>query len=216
MMPGTDGMELTRQIKENHYTQHIPIVILSARNENDDKVKGLNSGADVYVSKPFKANYLRAVIARLLKSRREMRDYYNSAASAYEYSEGKLLHQEDRRFVNDVLEYIEKNIEDSNLNVESLAAHFQTGVRNIYRRFKDLDLPSPNDFIKKQRILKAAKLLVTTNLTVQEIMYQCGFQYKSHFYKEFAKHYNTTPKGYRQAALNDADADTQPDDDSLS
>lgn len=200
MMPGTNGMELTRQIKSDRHTRHIPIVILSAKNENDDKVEGINSGADVYVSKPFKMDYLRAVIARLLKSRCDMKGYYNSAASAFEYSDGQLIHKEDKEFLRKVVEYIHENMADPGLSVESMAEYFQSSVRNLYRRFKELGQLPPNDFIKNQRINHAAKLLRTTALTVQEIMYNCGFNNRSHFYKEFAKRFEMTPKAYRQQA----------------
>lgn len=76
----------------------------------------------------------------------------------------------------------------------------QTSSRNLYRKFKNLDQPSPKDFIKEQRINYAAKLLLTTTLTIQEIMYRTAFTNRSHFYKEFAKRYNNqTPREYREA-----------------
>ncbi|MCM1448912.1 MAG: response regulator [Clostridiales bacterium] len=200
MMPGTDGMEFTRSIKENPFTQNIPVIILSAKNENRDKVAGINSGADVYINKPFDIEYLRAIISRLLKSRSKMKEYFNTAASAYEYVEGKLLNQSDREFIKEITRYVVENIENPDLKVEHLATHVNTGVRNIYRRFKELDLPAPNEFIRNQRLLKASRLLLNTNMNIQEIMYQCGFSYRSYFYKAFAKQYNCTPRAYRQAA----------------
>lgn len=203
MMPGTDGIEFTKNLKDDRYTRHIPVVILSAKNDTDDKVEGLNVGADAYVGKPFKASYLNSVVTRLLDSRQKVKEYFNTSASAYEYSAGKLVHKEDRQFLDSVVKYIDENIEDADLSVESLASHFQLGVRNLYRKFKELEQPTPNDFIKRHRINKAAKLLVTTNRTVQEIMYSCGFGNRSHFYKEFAKHYGVTPGDYRKNSTED-------------
>lgn len=81
-----------------------------------------------------------------------------------------------------------------------MAEHFQTGVRNLYRRFKAMEQPTPNEFIKNQRITVSAHLLLTTNLTVQEVMYRCGFSNRSHYYKEFSKKYGMTPKAYRESA----------------
>ena len=74
----------------------------------------------------------------------------------------------------------------------------QTSSRNLYRKFKNLNQPSPKDFIKEQRMTYAAKLLLTTTLTIQEVMYKTAFTNRSHFYKEFAKRYNQTPREYRE------------------
>jgi transcriptional regulator GlxA family with amidase domain len=84
-----------------------------------------------------------------------------------------------------------------NLSLEEVAEYMQVSVRTLYRRFKEMDLESPKDYIKEYRINLAAKLLRTTSLTVQEIMYKTGFANRSHFYKEFSKHFQVTPKDYR-------------------
>lgn len=197
MMPGIDGLELARTLKQDRHMSHVPVVILSARNSSDDKVEGLQSGADAYVTKPFTLSYLRAVIARLLARKNEMKEYYNSSASAYQYANGKLLDLESKRFVDRLNAYIDENLDNPELSPESMAAHFQTSTRNLYRKMKELDLLPPNDFIKDHRISFATKLLVTTSLTVQEIIYRCGFNNRSHFYKEFDKRHGMTPKDYR-------------------
>lgn len=197
MMPGIDGVALTKIIKGNKHTMHIPLIILSAKNTNAEKVEGLASGADAYVGKPFQLSYLRAVIVRLLENRRVMKEYYNTSASAYEYSGGQLVDRESKAFIDKIVEFIDNNIDDHELSTEQLANHMQVSVRNLYRKFKDLGLASPNDFIKSHRIAFAAKLLLTTSLTVQEIIYRSGFNNRSHFYREFDKQHGMTPKDYR-------------------
>ena len=197
MMPGTDGFELTRQIKQNKHTMHIPLIILSAKNANEEKIEGVSSGADAYIGKPFDLGYLKAVIARLIENKHKIREYYNSSACAYEYSNGKLMTKEDKDFLASVTQYIEENITDEELGAEELADHLKVSVRAIYRKFKELELLPPKEFIKEHKITYAAKLLATTNLNIQEIIYQCGFTNRSHFYKEFAKRYEMTPKDYR-------------------
>lgn len=199
MMPEIDGLALTKRIKQDKHTRQIPIIILSARNATDDKVEGLQSGADAYIPKPFTFSYLRAVMTRLLKGRNEMQEYYNTSASAYQYMHGKLVDKEAEKLVKALNAYIEANIDNPALSPESLAMHMQTSTRNLYRRMKELSLLPPNDFIKEHRISFATKLLVTTNLTIQEIIYRCGFNNRSHFYKEFDKRHGMTPKGYRIA-----------------
>ncbi len=197
MMPGADGFELTRQIKSNIHTRYIPLIILSAKNSTKERVDGIESGADVYIGKPFSLSYLLAVIKRLLEERTRLREYYNSSASAYEYSDGRLLDRQSRDIMEKAVAYVDSHLDDGKLSPESLADYLQISLRNLYRKFKELDLPAPNDFIKNQRMAVAAKLLLTTSDTVQEIMYRTGFTNRSHFYKEFGRRYGMTPGDYR-------------------
>lgn len=197
MMPGTDGVTFTKMVKQNKHTMHTPLILLSAKTSNEERVEGIDSGADAYVGKPFSVTYLKALVNRMLENRRYLKEYYNTAAGAFEYNEGKLVHRDDRAFIDSMVAYIEEHISDSELTPERLADHASLSLRNLYRRFKELELPSPSDFIKRQRITYAAKLLVTTTETVQEIIYASGFSNRSHFYKEFDKRFGMTPKDYR-------------------
>lgn len=197
MMPGTNGIELTKQIKQNKHTMHIPLIILSAKNTNEEKIEGLESGADAYIGKPFNINYLRAIVARMIENKNKIKEYYNSSACAYEFSNGQLLKKEDKDFLQSVTLFIDTNIENADLSPEDLAEHLQISIRNLYRKFKELEQLPPKDFIKDYKITLAAKLLRTTTLTVQEIIYQSGFNNRSHFYKEFDKRFQMAPKEYQ-------------------
>lgn len=199
MKPGTDGVAFTRMIKGNKHTMHIPLILLSAKTGNDEKIEGIESGADAYIGKPFSLSYLKAVVKRFIENRSHLREYYNTAASAYEYKEGRLLHREEKEYMEKIVSFIDENINNSELSPEQIATHMKTSLRNLYRKFKELEQPSPNDFIKNHRLSFAAKLLLTTSLTVQEIIYRSGFTNRSHFYKEFDKRYGMTPKDYRMA-----------------
>ena len=176
---------------------HVPLIVLSAKKTNEEKVQGIESGADMYIEKPFSFTYLKAVVSRLLESRDRLREYYNSSASAFDYSDGKLISCEDKETIERINEYIDSNIDDGELTPEEVAEYMQLSLRNLYRKFKDLGLPAPNDYIKLRRIYFAGKMLVTTSLTVQEIIYRCGFVNRSHFYKEFDKVFHCRPKDYR-------------------
>ena len=199
MMPGTDGVTFTRMVKQNKHTMHIPLILLSAKTSNEEKVEGIESGADAYIGKPFSLDYLQAVVKRLLENRQYLREYYTTGASVYEYKEGHLLHREDKDFMEKIVAFIEEHVEDGDLGPEKLATHMKISVRNLYRKFKELEQLSPNDFIKYQRISYAARLLVTSSATVQEVIYRSGFTNRSHFYKEFDKRFGMTPKNYRAA-----------------
>jgi signal transduction histidine kinase/DNA-binding response OmpR family regulator/ligand-binding sensor domain-containing protein len=197
MMPNMDGITLTRYIKENKHTMHIPLVILSARNANEEKIEGIESGADIYIPKPFNTDYLKAVIRHLIERKKKLEDYYNSSASGFEFADGQLLPKEDKDFLQIVTQIVNKNMNNVEFNTEDLAENMQISIRKLYRKFKELNQLPPNDFIKDLRLRHTARLLLTTTLTIQEIMYQCGFINRSHFYKAFTKKFNQTPKEYR-------------------
>lgn len=197
MMPDIDGMEFISRIKANKFTKHIPLIIISAKISDEEQAEGLNIGADAYLTKPFSSMVLRSLVNRLLITKEELKEYYYSPESAYEYTDGQLMHQEDKDFMDSVISIINENIEEENLRPEFIADKLDMNTRSLYRRFKKITSLSPNDFIKDCRFTLAAKLLVTTNLTIQEIIYKVGITNKSYFYREFFKKYNTTPKEYR-------------------
>jgi len=203
MMPDFDGISLTKKIKDDPHTKHIPLIILSAKTAINDKIIGIESGADAYISKPFDTQYLKTVIKQLIEKKKSLKHYYSSSVSDYDYLNGQLLAKEDRDFVKSAIDIIEKNINNVEFSPEDLADNLQVSMRTLYRKFKDLELLSPKDFIKEQRITYAAKLILKTNLTIQEVMYSTGFTTRSHFYKEFTKRYNISPKEYRESRSND-------------
>lgn len=200
MMPGTDGMELTKQIKQNRHTMHIPLIILSAKNTDEDKAEGLKSGADVYIGKPFNVQYLQAVVNRLVESRKDMREYYNTSASAYMFVEGQLVTAEDKEFMYKLNEVVERNLSNGSLTTEMIADEMNISPRSLYRRLKELNLHSPKDYVRERKMEKAVKLLQTSNKPIQEIIFECGFNNRAHFYKDFSKRFGTTPKEFRNAA----------------
>jgi signal transduction histidine kinase/ligand-binding sensor domain-containing protein/CheY-like chemotaxis protein/AraC-like DNA-binding protein len=197
MMPNLDGISLIKRIKLNPNTMHIPIVIISAKSAIDDRIEGIASGADAYVSKPFDTQYMTTVVAQLIQKHRKLREYYNSSASAFDYVNGQLMSKDDRDFVKTVIQVIDQHISEVEFNPEDLAENLRISLRSLYRKFKDLDLLPPKDFIKKQRVEYSAKLLISTNLTIQEIMYHAGFTTRSHFHKEFTKRFSQSPREYR-------------------
>lgn len=200
MMPGTDGMGLTRQIKQNKHTMHIPLIILSARNTDEAKAEGLQSGADAYVGKPFSVQYLQAVVNRLVESRKDMREYYNTSASAYGFVDGQLVKKEDKEFMYMLNEVVERSLSNPSLTTEMIADQMNISPRSLYRRLKELNLQSPKDYVRERKMEKVVKLLQTTNMSIQEIIFECGFNNRAHFYKDFSKRFGMTPKEFRNLA----------------
>lgn len=206
MMPGINGLDFTQSVKKNKHTMHIPLIILSAKNSEEERIEGLESGADTYISKPFSVNYLLMTVRRLLENSKLLKEYYTTSASAFTFMGGKLVKNEERDFINEVGRIINENLMNSNFSPEDLAQELLISSRNLYRKFNELGLPTPNNYIKKYKIELAAKFILTTDMTIQEIIYSLGFNTRSQFYNEFRKHYSMTPKQYRDqhAVRNDS------------
>lgn len=198
MMPGVDGFELISRIKSDKFTRHIPLIIVSAKVSENEQAEGLELGADAYLPKPFSPVVLRSVVNRLIARKKELKDYYYSPESAYEQSGGQLIHQEDKEFMDSVTAIVKENLAQDTLRPEFIADKLGMNTRALYRRFKKISPLTPSDFIKDYRMMHAAQLLVTTNLSVQEIIYQVGISNKSYFYREFSAKYGVTPGQYRQ------------------
>ena len=109
------------------------------------------------------------------------------------------LHHEDERLLNDIVGFIEKNIDDEALNPTSISDFIGMGKTSLYEKLKELTGKTPGEYIRMVRLDHASKLLKTTQLTVQEVMYKSGFSSKSYFYKEFAARFGSSPKEYRKA-----------------
>jgi len=197
LMQGMNGLDFIRQIKSVRFTRHIPVIIVSAKISAQEQAEGLNLGADIYLTKPFSSLVLRSTVNRLISTKKELKEYYYSPESAYELFGGQLLHQEDKNFMDTVTEIIKENLNKENFGPELIAEKTGLNTRNFYRKFKKITSLSPTDFIKDYRFIYAAQLLITTNLSIQEIIYKVGINNKSYFYREFLKKYQMTPKEYR-------------------
>ena len=198
MMPSMDGFALISRIKSDKFTRHIPLIVVSAKVSESEQAEGLDLGADVYLTKPFSSVVLHSVVNRLMANKKELKDYYYSPESAYEQSGGQLIHQEDKEFMDSVTAIIKENLAQDTLRPELIADKLGMNTRALYRRFKKISLLTPSDFIKDYRMMHAARLLVTTNLSVQEIIYQVGISNKSDVYREFSAKYGVTPGEYRR------------------
>ena len=198
MMPGIDGLSFARKVKENKLWKHIPLVLLSALHHEDDQVKGIESGAEAYITKPFNTKYLERIVSRLISREAELKDYYSSAFSAFTVENGHCLHKEDQDFLDRMLEIIETNIANPDLQVEFLSSEMNYSTRQFYRKLKQITDKSPADIIKECRLTMAERLLVVKNLTIEEIMDQTGFTNRSTFYKAFSQRYSMPPRQYRE------------------
>jgi len=192
-----DGVEFIKIMKEQELTRHIPIILLSSKSSVENQIEGLETGADAYISKPFHPRHLEAQVESLLHRNKAMLDYSESTYAALEQYEGKLIHKEDKELMLNITRIIDQQMDNESLTLDFIAGEVALSKMQLYRKMKELIGQTPTEYIRSIRLKQAEKLLKTTNKTVQEIMYVCGFNNKAYFYREFAKKYHLTPKEYR-------------------
>lgn len=204
MMPIMDGMEMIKKIKEDKNICHIPIIILTAKASLDDQIAGIKSGIDDYLVKPFSASYLEARIVSLLAQRKQLQDRYIQMLPGEKEASKDILKLSkpqisnyDEEFINKVMNFIEKNIEKSNLTIDEFASYLNMSRTVFYRKLKAITGLSPIEFIMKMRINRAAQLIEDGKLTFSQIAYISGFTDPKYFSKCFKRFKNMTPSEYK-------------------
>lgn len=203
MMPRMVGFELCRTIRTDKELCHIPIILLTAKTLDDDRIKGFKLGADLYISKPFNQDLLIAMVERLL-TRTEHRHDVLARITGTDTSDTDTEVQElnrdlsplDKRFLDRLNDYITENIADSDLNVSQLGRELGFSRTNFYRKVKSLTGMTPNDFLRLYRLNRAAELIKRREYQIGEIGEMTGFGTQSHFSSCFKKHFGVSPKDY--------------------
>lgn len=200
-MPKLDGIELTSIIKSNKTTAHIPLIIISADQGIEEQVKGIDAGAELYITKPFNVEYLKSSVERLIIRKSTLKEYFASPISAYEINDGELIHNEDKELISNIQAIINEHIDDKKLNADFIAKEINISTRNLYRKLSVLKCDSISDMIRNSRLYIAESLLIHTQKTIDEIIYSSGFSNRVSFYKSFAKKHNCTPSEYREKEI---------------
>lgn len=203
MMPGMDGMSFAKKIKSDKLLSRIPLILLSALNNIDEQTRGIESGAEAYITKPFNVEYLEKVVRRLLQREEDLKEYYSSVLSAFELDDGHFLHKEDKSFFEKMMQIIDSHIQDTELSVELLSNSLGYSTRQFYRKLKNITDKTPADIIREYRLTIVERLLLTTQLSIEEIMDKTGFSNRGTFYKAFAQRFEMTPKQYRKIKAKD-------------
>jgi signal transduction histidine kinase/DNA-binding response OmpR family regulator len=194
MMPEMDGITMTGLLKSTLETSHIPVIMLTARGETEDKIRGLEKGADAYLVKPFNADELKAQINNLLKQREQLRTLFSRKPKAKrEQTELPLPIQ---KFINLTDSIIEKNLSDENFDVEKLSELLKINRSSLFRKLKSITGHTPSYYIRIYRLNKAAELLKTENLDISEIAFKAGFGNVPYFNKSFKEYFKITPSEY--------------------
>ncbi|WP_255491508.1 substrate-binding domain-containing protein, partial [Dysgonomonas sp. ZJ279] len=193
MMPGKDGFEVCTILKENVFTSHIPVILLTACSLDEQKALGFQSGADAYIPKPFNAGLLKIRIEKLIESRKKIRKAFGN--SLINDTKKTSLAEIEQSFINKFQEYVEKNITDPELNVVDIARYLGLSRSQLYRKIKSLTDYPPNEFIRIIR-LKYAMLMISAGVPISDIAYRSGFSSASYFTKCFKEFYKTSPTDF--------------------
>lgn len=199
LMPNIDGISLINKLRADNKTMHIPIITISAKNAIEDQIKAYEHGSDMYITKPFHPRHILSTVENLLEKQSILKDYFRSSISSVTLVDGVEMHKEDEILLVDIVNFVEKNIEDEKLNPNAIAEFLGISKASLYRKLKDLTNKTPSEFVRSIRLEHSAQLLKSTKLTVLEVMYKSGFSNKSYFYREFAKQYDMSPKEYRDS-----------------
>lgn len=194
MMPEMDGIELLKKIKTDPSTSHIPVILLTARVTDDQKLEGLNTGAVDYITKPFSFEMLQSRIKSLLAQQESMRNLFQKQIeiNPKEISATPV----DERFIEKAIEIVEQNIAETEFSVEDLSkALFMSRVA-LYKKLLSLTGKAPLDFIRIIRMKRAAQLMKKTQMSVSEIAYEVGFNNPKYFTKSFKKEFGKLPSEY--------------------
>lgn len=196
VMPEMDGYALCQQVKNHVDTNHIPVVLLTAKASHSSQKKGFETGADYFISKPFDINELELRLNNILKLRNGLKDQVLNNKTINLNPRNIAISNADDKFVKKVVSLIEENIADPSYNVNDLCTGLGMSRIQLYRKLKKMVGQSANELIRSIKLKRAAQLLKQQKLTVAEITYHVGFNDLQYFRKCFKKHYGMNPSEY--------------------
>lgn len=199
MMPIMDGIEMTKKLRKNFNTSHIPIILLTVNSSDDKKFEGIEIGANDYITKPFDFKYLKLKIDSLVQHRRQLLAHFNQAPSLS--TETLTRSEQDKEFIETVTDLIDKHITDYNFSVEFLSRKLNCSRTNFYKKMKGITSETPHEFIRTIQMKKAALLLQETDKSITDVGFMVGFNDSGYFSKSFKKHFGKTPKSYQKQFL---------------
>lgn len=192
MMPEMDGFEMCRQAKNDIETSHIPIILLTARSLEEDRIEGYDTGADEYLSKPFNINVLKARIKNLLEARKRAKERFASIGTILPSSE-ITTNSIDEAFLDKTTKIVMDNISDPDFSLEDIIKELGIGRSQFYRKISSITGQNPSNFIRTIRLKYASELLLTKKYSVKELTHMCGFNSSAYFTKTFKELFSMTP-----------------------
>ncbi len=194
MMPFMDGVELSKKLKADKRTSHIPVILLTASTGEREQMHGLTSGVNDYLTKPFSFNILNAKIRNTLAFSRSLKKAYSKQLSIA--SPEVEIEQAGERFIKSVVDYVKSNLNNTQLSVEDLSRHVGMSRGSLYNKILEVTGQTPVEFIRTMKLEQAALLLEKSDMNIAQIAYAVGFTTPNYFAKSFKSKYNMLPSEY--------------------
>lgn len=196
MMPKLDGYTFTKLIRNNDKTSHIPVIMLTAKAALDDKIEGLETGVDSYLTKPFNSKELKATVRNLIYQRKQLRKQFSTATiiKPSEISANSI----DQQFLNKAVEIVEANFENEKFEVANLANQLNMSVSQLNRKLNALINQPAGQLIRSLKLQRAADLLKQNSSTIAEICYRLGFSDQAYFSRAFKKQFGLSPSYFKK------------------
>lgn len=200
MMPEKNGFEVCDVLKKDERTSHIPIIMLTAKADMSSKIEGLETGADAYMTKPFKKKELIIRMEKLLELRKKLQDYYGDGTiETKQNNEPKSI---EYTFITKIQSYIEAHFQDPELSVTTISDVLNLNHSQLYRKLKAITGKTLSQFIRSVRLQKSIHLIQTTDLTIAEIAYEVGYNDPNYFTRSFKKEFGKVPGNLRNTDSN--------------
>jgi signal transduction histidine kinase/DNA-binding response OmpR family regulator/ligand-binding sensor domain-containing protein len=196
MMPKMDGYQLCREIKQDIRVSHIPIILLTAKAGDENKLQGIEAGADDYIAKPFNMEMLALKVSRILERQRLLHNHFRQKVSID--PKGVEITPMDEKFVKKAVALVEANIENTEFLVEDLCREMGMSRVYFYKKILSLTDKTPSEFIRFIRLKRAADLLEKSQLFVNEVAYKVGFNDPKYFRKYFKDEFGVSPNEYKK------------------
>jgi CheY-like chemotaxis protein/AraC-like DNA-binding protein len=199
-MPGMDGLEFTRLIKSDERTNHIPVILLTARGATEHHTEGINTGADDYITKPFHNQILQLKIRNLLAIRETLKEKYHRIVTLEPHHEE--IEDPNNKFLRRLMNILEDNINDPDFNVAKLVTEIGMSRPVLFRKIKMMTGLSVIDLIRSTRLKKAEMLLKQKRMSISEVAYTVGFNDPKYFSKSFRSQFGKNPSEYIESLDN--------------
>ncbi len=196
MMPGMNGFEFCKKVKSDLKTSHIPLIMLTAKSTPEERISGIETGADAYITKPFDMTLLKTQINQIVKSRQLLFEKYLKDIGQVEVLEENTT--VDRDFIQSIITYIHSNIGDTQLSVENIADEVSLSRSQLYRKVKALTGLNVNEFVRRIRLEQARKYLGQGGMNVNQVCFKVGFSSPSYFSKCYKEYFGILPTDERK------------------
>lgn len=196
VMPEMDGIELVKSLKGNSLVSHIPVIMLSGKNKLQDRMLGLETGADSYLPKPFYMSELKSLIANLINNRLIVKGKYSGKLEQKEKVASVHFESSDELLMKRIMEIVNKNLSNSDFNITQLVGEVGLSRTQLHRKIKELTGFPASKFVQNIRMQQAMKLLRDKRINVSQIAYSVGFSSQTHFSTTFKQYYGISPTEY--------------------